>query len=234
MNTKLVLFDIDGTLIHHVGPRKWEEQYQYGFKTAYGVDPSWDFSKYNGNVELQAAWDILKNHGMGREEFDKHYQEYIDAMHEHLDSESQGAGPLFRIIEPAHTLVKKLYGREDVVLGILTGNAKRIADWKLDHVGLSKYFTFGLYGDVADDRISLAKTVFDEAKSKLKKTFAPSDIVVIGDTIHDIRCGKAIGAITIAVTTGLHGFWDTLMAEEPDILVKSLMEPQVLQLFQIK
>jgi phosphoglycolate phosphatase len=232
MNSKLVLFDIDGTLVYHVGPGKWESQYAHGFKVAYGMDPTWEMGKYNGGVEKQVAEDILRDHGVANDEFKKHYPKYLEAMHEYLLEVSKN-GPLYHIIEPARELVVKLYGRKDIVLGILTGNAERIAHWKLDHVELSKYFSFGLYGDVADSRIALAKTAIREAQAKLHMTFAPQDIVVIGDTVHDIRCGKAIGAVTIAVTTGMHVLRDTLQAEKPDLLVESLMDPKVLSLFSL-
>ena len=150
-----------------------------------------------------------------------------------MDKEGSKKGPLFQIIEPARDLVVRLHRRDDIVLGILTGNAERIANWKLDHVGLSRYFTFGLYGDAANSRIELAKGAIEKAKKQLKMKFAPADIIVIGDTVHDIRCGKAIGAVTVAVTTGMHGFWDVLKAENPDILVESLADPQVLSLFSM-
>ena len=232
-NKKLVLFDIDGTLIYHAGSRKWHDQYAHGFQMAYGFTPTWDHKKYNGNVEMQVAWAILQDHGVSREEFEKHYPKYIHEMHEYLKEQSRNE-VLFKIIEPASALVKILHKRDDVILGILTGNAERIAHWKLDHVGLSEYFTFGLYGDAANSRIELAKQAFEKAKKELNMEFAPGNVIVIGDTVHDIRCGKAIGAVTVAVTTGMHGFWDELKKENPDILVETLMDPQVLSLFSLK
>ena len=68
-------------------------------------------------------------------------------------------------------------------LGVITGNAKRIALWKLEHTDLAKYFHFGLYGDEADDRAELAGNVFAKANEELGISLRPQDITVIGDTV---------------------------------------------------
>ena len=140
-----------------------------------------------------------------------------------------------KIIPDAVVFVRLLKAkRPRVVRGILSGNARKIAQWKLSHTGLLKYFSFGLYGDEADDRIELAGQVFAKAKLELAMDLKPEEIVVIGDTVFDIRCGKGIGATTIAVTTGMHGSPEELAREKPDYLVNSLMDPTVLSLFSLK
>ncbi len=231
MNKKLVLFDIDGTLTYHVGARRWEEQYAHGMKAAWGITTPYEYSLYNGSIERHMAWDIVQKHNVSREDFFAKFPTYVQAMLEHLEEWGE-KGKVFEPISEAVALVSKLRNQNVHVLGILTGNAKRIADWKLTHVGLSPaFFPFGLYGEEADDRVSLARLVFARAKTELGWDIAPSDIVVIGDTVHDIRCGRAIGARTIAVTTGMHGNKDILKKEKPDLLVSSLADKRVLTLF---
>lgn len=232
VNKKLVLFDIDGTLIYHVGPRKWEEQYAHGMQSVYGITGPQNYMSFNGSIEMHMAWEIARKYGIKRTEFTVKFPDYIQAMIEHLNMWEK-KGPVFRIIPDAVALVQKLTGMKDMVLGVLTGNAKQIARWKLTHTGLSEYFTFGLYGDEADDRIQLAGLVFEKAKKELRADFSPHDIVIIGDTIHDIRCAKAIGASVIAVTTGYHGAQAELAAEKPDFLVDSLTDPSVFTYFHI-
>ncbi len=230
MNSKLILFDIDGTLTYHVGPRRWEEQYMYGFKLAYGLDIQDNLEKHNGNVEWQLAWEVSQSHGVDKDTFQKQYPHYLDAMYDHLIHWSR-KGEVFQAIHDAKQLVELLAAKHPTVIrGVLTGNAMKIALWKLSHAGYGDLFQFGMYGDDATNRIELASRVFDESKRDLHRQFSPKDIVVIGDTIHDIRCGKAIGAHTIAVTTGMHGDPTVLAAENPDILTDSLMDPKVLHL----
>lgn len=233
MNKKLILFDIDGTLIYHVGSRKWEQQYADGMKEAYGITKPYEYGKYNGVIERQMAWDIVKNHNISREEFFEKFPVYVEAMLKHL-SEWAKAGHVFEPIPDAVALVTKLKTQGIHELAVLTGNAKSIAEWKLAHVGLSGYFPFGLYGEEADDRIALAGLTFEKAKRELSWEVDSKDVVVIGDTVYDIRCSKAIGAFTIAVTTGMHGDRGPLAAEKPDILVDSLLDNRVLSLFSLQ
>jgi phosphoglycolate phosphatase-like HAD superfamily hydrolase len=233
VNHKLVLFDIDGTLIHHLGAHRFQDQYEIAIKRIFGVDASFSLSKFNGTVDRHNSWEMVKESGVTRKEFIKKFPAYVDAMHEVVFS----LGKIKQLYEPipsAKKLVQLLHKNPKYLLGVMTGNAKRIALWKLEHTGLLHYFSFGLYGDEADDRIELAKLVFRKAKQELHITFSPQDIIVIGDTVHDIRCGKAIGSVTIGVTSGLHGPRDILSGEHPDMIVDTLMDKAVLDLFSIK
>ena len=229
---KLVLFDIDGTLIYPAGTYKFADQYQVAMQEVYGVAPRFEISHYNGTVDRYNAWDMARLSGVPRHVFLSRFPEYIEAMHRILDARKNET--LFTPIESAIDFVSKLKNRDDVALGVITGNAKKIALWKLVHTGIEGYFPFGLYGDEADDRVELAGMVFEKAKRELGLILRPADITVIGDTIYDIRCGKAIGARTIGVTTGLSQKpRDELAPEKPDLLVDSLLEPAVLDLFSL-
>jgi phosphoglycolate phosphatase len=231
MFSKLVLFDIDGTIIAHAGTIvRAVSRYDFAIKAAYGVDCVFDIQKYNGFIERSIVWDLIKDTGITRQEFLDKFSSYVDHLHTSL-VELEKEGALYVTIPDAVTLVDTLSQRSDIALGVITGNAKRIAEWKLEKTNLAKYFSFGLYGDEADDRIELAGMVFEKAKAYFGQAFESKDIVVIGDTIHDIRAGKAIGAYTIAVTTGLHGPNDELAATEPDLLVDSLLDRKILTFF---
>lgn len=231
---KLVLFDIDGTLISHLPHWNWEAQYVYGMSKAFGYTETFRSQDYNGTAERYMPWDLVRGAGVSREEYLRKFPQYVDAMYEHIQRQVQKHGQSFECIAAAASLVEKLYKQKTVHLAILSGNAKKIALWKLEHTGLVRYFPFGLYGDEADDRIELAGQVFERAKDELGLVLTPRDITVIGDTVYDIRCGKAIGAYTIAVTTGMHGDRSLLSHENPDLLVDSLMDKSVLALFSLK
>ena len=228
---KLALFDIDGTLIAHAGALTPAlNRYQMAIKATYGIDTIYNLKKYNGSIERAIAWDLLKDSGISRDAFLEKFPMYVEHLRESLMELSQKQ-PLYVPIPDAVTLAEKLSQKKDTAVGVITGNAKRIAEWKLVYTGLTPYFSFGLYGDEADDRNELAKLVFEKSKKELHQTFAPKDIIVIGDTIHDIRAGKAIGATTIAVTTGLHVAKNVLAHEQPDFLVDTLLDNAILTLF---
>jgi phosphoglycolate phosphatase-like HAD superfamily hydrolase len=230
---KLVLFDIDGTLIYHVpAPFNALNRYAWAIKKVYGVDVDVDTHnwKYEGSVDRSIVWDMLHGTNVTREEFLSKFSDYSLALREFLET-NVGKNKLYVSIPEAKQLIELITSSQRFFLGILTGNTERMAAWKLEHTELNKYFDFGLYGEEADDRIALARLVFEKAQKVFKTTFTPDDIFVIGDTVHDIRCGEAIGAKTIAVMSGKHTTREVLAAEKPDLLVETLMDKQVLEFF---
>jgi phosphoglycolate phosphatase len=230
---KLVLFDIDGTLTYHLKTHRYEDQYEYALKQVFGIDLPFDLAKFNGTLDIQNSWEMVRGFGITRAEFLQKFPAYVDTMHQLLVGRAEGK-VLYKPIPTALSFVQKLTGVKGIYLGVISGNAKRIAEWKLAHTNLAHYFHFGLYGDEADSRAALAGTVFVKARRELGITIAPHDVVVIGDTVFDIRCGKAIGAVTIGVTTGLHGPRETLVQEHPTMVVDSLLDKRVLALFSLK
>lgn len=236
---KLALFDIDGTLIYHVGKTSWLASYAQTIQEAYGVsiahgDEERFRLKHDGSLERKIAWDELSVHDIGRDTFLKHFPDYV-ARRLAWYKERANVEQLYRAIVHASELALRLSVKpERFVVGLLTGNVRSIASWKLSHAGVPDVFRFGLYGDEADDRIALARLVFEKSEKELGWRPMPQDIVVIGDTVHDVRCGKAIGAVTIAVTTGMHGDRTVLEKEHPDLLVDSLMDEWVLGLLGLK
>lgn len=231
-NNKLVLFDIDGTIIFHLKTHRFEDQYEFGFKQVFGIDAPFDLAKFNGTVDRQNSWEIVREYGVSRETFLRKFPEYVKVMHEVLSSRGKKQ-TLYTPIPDALALIKKLHTQKNIFLGVITGNAQRIAKWKLAHTGLLSYFPFGLYGDEAESRAELAGLVFEKAKKELGIVFEASQIVVVGDTVHDIRCGKAIGAVTVGVTTGRHGHKDVLSPEYPDYVVDTLLDARILSLFSL-
>jgi phosphoglycolate phosphatase len=230
---KLVLFDIDGTLIYHVDTFRFEDQYEMAMREIYNVKDPFSISRYNGTVERYIAWDMVRKYGISRKEFLEKFPAYISAMRKLLETRGK-KDHIFVPIADSLELVKKLSGRPHISLGIITGNAERTAQWKLSHTGFGDYFHFGLYGDEADDRVELARLVFAKARRELHRICAPSDVIIVGDTVYDIRCGKAVGAMTVAVTTGKHGPKVDFSVEHPDLIVDSLMDDRVLDLFSLK
>src|SRR5205823_12547054 len=99
-------------------------------------------------------------------------------------------------------LLEALHARRDVVLALLTGNLSRGAELKLTHYGVWHYFQFGAFADDHHDRNELGRFACSRALEKLGLEFEKGRIFVIGDTPHDIDCGRAFGAKTVAIATG--------------------------------
>lgn len=120
-------------------------------------------------------------------------------------------------------VLDQLNRHPNVALGLLTGNAERAAEIKLDHFGLREYFLFGGYGDDYSDRNDVASSAVIVAKDSLKGKFDGSKVWVIGDTVNDIRCARSVDAKVLAVETG--GDTRKVLSEAlPDLLMSDLTD----------
>lgn len=234
VDKKLVLFDIDGTLIQHVGPKGTVgyPRFIYAIKKTFGVDVIILPVNYNGWVDQQIAWDIVRRYGISRDKFLGYTKEFFSAMEEFAKLQEKERSQLYVPIVFSITLAKLLAKTEQIYLGLLTGNVERMAWWKLTHAGITDIFHWGIFSDGYEDRITLAKTVYDKAYEYFHLRFVPDEVYVVGDAVGDVRCGKAIGAKTIITLTGGHSKKE-LRRENPDLLVENLMDPRVLELFHL-
>jgi phosphoglycolate phosphatase-like HAD superfamily hydrolase len=107
--------------------------------------------------------------------------------------------------------------------GLLTGNLREGAKLKLEHLGIWHYFEFGAFADDSSNRNELGPFALARAKEKLGIDFPPERVYIIGDTPHDVACGKAIGAKTIAVATGTFSVAE-LAAEKPTLTLADLSD----------
>ena len=236
---KLILFDIDGTLVSQDGSSVFEmkpegeTKFSYAIRTVFGKQIHVDMTKFNGYVDRSILWFCAESVGIDRKDFDRELPRLAAEMHNYMKLSNLDVS-LYHPIETARQFVDLVVASQTIAYGILSGNVQSIAEWKLDKAGYGHMFDFGLYGEEADDRIELAKKTVVRANAFFHTTFVPKDISVIGDTVHDVRCGKAIGAHTIAVMTGRHRDPVVLNAENPDFLVDSLMDNSVLDYFGLK
>jgi phosphoglycolate phosphatase len=170
-----------------------------------------------GRTDTAIVRQILMRHGAQStdEEVRKFLDSYLDFLVQQLPA---CAG---RILPGVTDLFVQLQLRPHLTLGLLTGNLARGAQLKLDHYGLWKYFRFGAFADDHHDRDELGIVACARALKHTGRQFPPSHVDVIGDTGHDIACGKAIGARTIAVASGS---WprEKLAEHEPDFLFTDL------------
>ena len=111
--------------------------------------------------------------------------------------------------------------RNDVHVGLLTGNTAGGARLKLAHFDLHERFAFGGYGDAHLDRNAVAVEAHRELRRHSGREFSAEQIWVIGDTPHDVTCARHIGAKVIGVATGQHAR-DELEAARPDVLLEDL------------
>jgi len=223
-NYKLVLFDIDGTLIKG-GDDTGRRSFVVAIEKVFGHQVVIDWQKHDGSTERKIATDLLKQKGVSSKDIllkiDQLMRARADWFAKNVSSDYKN-----QLISDAVVLINKLK-EKNIFFGLLTGNSRQASFIKLKLVGIDKFFDFGLFGEMAEDRNKLAKLVFAKAKDYFEISFLKKNIFVIGDTIHDIICGQKAGVKTIGVTTGFFS-QDDLAKAKPDLLTASLADKKVL------
>lgn len=232
---KLVLFDIDGTLIRPLRPQKSLDRFPYAIEKVFNVtitvrSEDWP---YNGVGDRAILWDMLKDRGIPRSTLLRNLPKVAHHFREYLSIVARD-GLVYEPIGDAKNLLDRVVQSSHLSYGVLTGNLIDSARWKLEHTGYGSPFSFGVYGHEADTRNAMAKRAVTKAKKHFKRSFRPRDIVVIGDTHNDIRCGRAIGAVTVVVANSWNVDRSSLEREHPDLLVDSLMDERVLSLLGLE
>src|SRR5262249_36181202 len=121
-----------------------------------------------------------------------------------------------RILPGILAFLQHLAERDEIEVGLLTGNVRAGARLKLGHYGLMHHFAFGGFGDHYHDRDDVAREALREIQERFDGTVSPDRIWVIGDTPLDVQCARCIGAKAAAVATGWHPL-DELSACNPDL-----------------
>jgi phosphoglycolate phosphatase-like HAD superfamily hydrolase len=131
------------------------------------------------------------------------------------------------LLPGALELLDSLSERSDAVLGLLTGNIESLAYAKLRACGIVDYFAFGAFGSDRENRYELPPIAVERAFEQTGHRFEGKNVVVIGDTEHDILCGRSIGVFSVAVATGRfdRGY---LHRHRPDLLLDDLTRPELL------
>jgi phosphoglycolate phosphatase-like HAD superfamily hydrolase len=215
---KLILWDIDGTLI--VSGRAGLHALERAFSQLHGRTPDLRQLDLFGRTDKWIAERVLEQHGIASNAGNVHdyLEAYLGVLHEEVRAR-QG-----RVLPGVLELLDTLHARTDVVQGLLTGNLQRGARIKLEHYQVWHYFAFGAFGDDSPIRNELGPHALRRARERHAVEFAPDRTFVIGDTPHDIECGKVIGAKTIGVATGKYSVAD-LLAHHPTAAFKDFADP---------
>ncbi len=213
----MLLWDIDGTLTLSGGAGL--RALQTGLQRAFGVVRSLDDIDYAGRTDRAIIGQIFAK--LALPDHAANQARLLDAYLAELPAALQHPGGC--ILPGILDVLTALAGRADCAQALLTGNVERGARIKLGHHGLSHFFPFGAFADDSPQRNELGPVAVRRAREQLGVDYAPERIFVIGDTPHDIACGKVIGAQTIAVATGNYSL-DELRAHAPAALFPDLRD----------
>lgn len=196
MSYRVILFDIDGTLVRAGGAGK--VALARALEELHAVEaPSVDIN-YGGRTDQSITRELFQRHDLpwtpesGRAFLDV----YAGHFHEALQSRS----PI--LLPGVRELLDRLRHEQRHLMGLLTGNIERCAQIKLNAFELWPYFDFGGFGDHHEDRAEIAAEAFRLAARHHPTELKPHEVLIIGDTPADVRCARSIGADVLIVGTG--------------------------------
>ncbi|MBN2897398.1 MAG: HAD family hydrolase [Clostridia bacterium] len=211
MIKKLLIWDIDGTLVDcgAAGRRAMDQT----FKVLFGIDHAFDGIAMSGRLDRVILREAFQKHGLPERKLSNFYEHYEQILDDIL---GQTEVKLYKgIVE----VLNYSSAHEDMINVISTGNCEVGAWLKLKHAGIDHYFEHGGFGCGFTEREALVGYIITAMEQHYNVVFEKKDVVVIGDTPHDIVSGKHHLATTIAVLTGGYSRAD-LQKYEPTYIVE--------------
>jgi len=206
---KLILFDIDGTLIWSDGAGR--EAMNRALLGVYGTAGPADTLPMAGKTDWQIMTELLLAAGYGPDDIEASRTACFEAIARHMAQASRERQ--VRACPGVPALLAQLSNRPDVVLGLLTGNLVTTAPVKLRAAGLDPAtFQVGAYGSDYPERSRLPAVAIARARGLTDHSFLGKDVVIIGDTPADVTCGSHLGVNAIGVATGEHQADDLIAA----------------------
>lgn len=218
---KILLFDIDGTLVSSDGAGR--RSFQRAFCTLYGSDEACRFP-FNGLTDPLIAKLALQAAGICADAptITRLLDVYLRCLEEEMT-----AGRGYQALSGVLELLQQLSTLPSVTMGLGTGNLVAGADLKLNQVQLDQFFSFGGYGSDHEERAELLRVGAQRGAEQVGQSRKDSTVIVIGDTPKDVAAAHAIGATCVAVASGGHSI-DELRACDPELAVTDMTDPRVL------
>ena len=197
---KLVLFDIDGTILLTDGAGR--RAIHRALIEVFGTTGPEDH-RFDGKTDPQIVRELMRFAGHHDEHIDSRMDALLERYVDYLNDELRAAPEGVRVMPGVYDLLDALDAHTDVVLGLLTGNLVDGARAKLAAGGIDpERFQVGAYGSDHETRAELPAVAQRRARAQLGLDVRGGDIVVIGDTPSDMTCGRSVGARAIGVATG--------------------------------
>jgi len=228
--TSLVLFDIDGTLLHSGGCGRAATR--LAIQDVFGTTGNLDEVSFAGKTDWQILLEALAPAGITAEEIEARLAEYNRVVARQLAAIISGC-PV-RPCAGAPALVAALRADPAVLLGLVTGNMAGLVPIKLRAAGFDPaHFPIGAYGHEAVDRSALPPLALSRARDFWRQEFPPERIVIVGDTANDVICARSVGGRALAVLTG-PASREALALERPHAILEDLADRRAVEAILFK
>jgi phosphoglycolate phosphatase-like HAD superfamily hydrolase len=192
----ILLFDIDGTLVLTGGAG--QRAMARAFEDLFDIPDGFRDIPMAGRTDTWILSHAAERHGIPRSALEPFHDAYLA----HLERELQPPNPRKAMMPGIRPLLEALASRSDAYLGLVTGNYAKAARLKLEHFDLWRYFQCGAFADDGQDRNSLVPTALARVRACGGPMVEAHEVIVIGDTPHDVACALATGARPVGVATG--------------------------------
>ncbi len=221
MARKLILFDLDWTLIYTGGAGL--RALNYAFEQQFQIPEAMKSVNPDGKTDPAICREMIRVHferEPNAEEIKTLCRGYLDRLKVEVPNATG-----YRILPGIPGLLKALEQQPDVLMGLGTGNLQEGAGIKLSRADLGRYFKFGGFGSDAEERPQVLRVGVQRGTTLGGHAFAPRDVIVVGDNIRDVQAGQAIGATTVAVASGPMSY-EELGKTSPDELFQDLSDTE--------
>lgn len=214
---KLVLFDIDKTLMES---SRWHRAaFSEAFRIVYRVDTTIDIISTSGLTDQQIIIEVLKRNGLDEKRILPKIKECMKIMVTYVNKTIKNDDAI--LLDGVKDLLGEL-DKRNVLMGLVTGNLKPIAEARLNKAGVGHYFKVGGFGSDDIKRANLVKLAISRAKTNFNFRF-DNNVFLVGDTPRDIEAGRVINVKTIGVATGIYSK-EELKSSGADFVLENLKD----------
>lgn len=222
---RVVLFDIDGTLIRAVRRSEYRFRVRDMLMEIFGTCGRIAEVDFAGKTDLAIYREALECEGISPAAI-REVLPRLEAAMVGILEDLASTGEVFRACEGVRELLDALTGHDVLVTSLLTGNVERLAEAKLRVAGIVDYFRVrGAFGGDAEDRNHLPAIAAERIGLHLGRSLSPDRFVIVGDTPRDIACARHFGAPVIAVASGRHTV-EELAEFAPDALLANMCDTE--------
>ena len=217
---RLLLFDIDMTLIRAVDPGRGPGRaaIDLAFERVHGIQLASHGVSFDGRTDRGIFTEMIALHGVANGDAAAAFHAVTAA---YLEALVETTANIPSVVLPGVPVLLDALRSTHAGVGLATGNLRRGAELKLTPHGLWETFATGGFGDTSDDRAQLVLDGLSNLAAHLGLAPNPVDCIVIGDTPLDIAAAHAVGARALGVATGRYGI-EQLLAQGADWAVEDL------------